>query len=445
MVQAQLETSSAGATGGVLWLDRAGDRETVGVYLRRWLAGRRGTIEETSWRNHERHVGLHLEPAIGGPRLSRLTADHLRALHGRLQHPGGHSPKSVREVHGTVRQALQQATDDGLLLRNVALLVKLPKLPQRSRQYVLAPEQLRRFWATAESDRLNALWRLAALVPSRSGSCAGALGGRGRAQPAARHPTHPAELRRRRSGRADQGAQDGRRTRLIDLDDELLDALRRHRDRQEAERRALGPAWVDHGLVFCSRWGTPLLSGNELRRFRQLLGRAGPPTHHRVQDLRHTAVSSLLVAGVPLAEVAQLAGHASPQITSLLYAHAIRRSKRAPATAELARFYREEAGGLPPEGAPAKVERADGTDRANRADAYGWGLWAPCGMTGRRVPPGAARTERNERERRAGPGGVFRGSAPRRVAGGLPGAARRGGALLEEGLPDEDSNLEPTG
>jgi integrase len=76
-----------------------------------------------------------------------------------------------------------------------------------------------------------------------------------------------------------------------------------------------------------------------LRAFRRLLARAGLPTHYRVHDLRHTAVSSLLVAGIPLAEVAQLAGHAGPQITAALYAHAVRRS-RSPATAQLAAFYR---------------------------------------------------------------------------------------------------------
>ena len=81
------------------------------------------------------------------------------APHGRL------SPKSVREVHGTVRQALQQAMADGLLARNVALPIKLPKLAERSRQYALSPEEVRRFWAVAADDRLYALWRLATQVP----------------------------------------------------------------------------------------------------------------------------------------------------------------------------------------------------------------------------------------------------------------------------------------
>jgi hypothetical protein len=86
-----------------------------------------------------------------------------------------------------------------------------------------------------------------------------------------------------------------------------------------------------------------------------------------VHDLRHTAVSSLLAAGIPLAEVSQLAGHASPAITSALYAHAVPRTG-APATRQVADFYRQadearaepRAEGPDAPGAPGGPARGDG-------------------------------------------------------------------------------------
>ena len=65
-----------------------------------------------------------------------------------------------------------------------------------------------------------------------------------------------------------------------------------------ARTRSAAPparAWVDHDLIFCTRHGTRCPSGNLLRRFRTPLKPAGLPAHHRLHDLRHTAVQSLLL------------------------------------------------------------------------------------------------------------------------------------------------------
>ena len=218
-------------------------RRRTGDHLRHWLEGRRGTLAERSWANHERYIALHLIPALGSVPLAALAADHLRRLYGQLVRPQGTlSAKSVREVHGTIRQALQQAVDDGLLERNVATLVKLPKSEARTRQYVLPPDQLSRFWRVAQNDRLYALWRLAALVPSRSGEL--------RALAWDDLDERNGLLFIRRSVRC---SGDGGRAletkapktaagaRLIDLDDELLEALRQHRRRQARGAAARRP------------------------------------------------------------------------------------------------------------------------------------------------------------------------------------------------------------
>src|SRR5262249_50629089 len=108
--------------------------------------------------------------ALGRLRVAQLTAEHLRGLYARLQPPEGHlSPKSVREVHLTLRQALRQAVDDGWLARNVALAVRPPKPPRRAAQRVLTAAELERFWRVAREHRLAALWRLIPLVGGRSG------------------------------------------------------------------------------------------------------------------------------------------------------------------------------------------------------------------------------------------------------------------------------------
>jgi integrase len=337
------------------------------AHLRRWLEGQRPRLEAHSWRCHGIYIDLHVVPAIGAVPLAKLTAADLRSLYANLVRPRGRlSPKTVREIHSTIRQALQQAVDDGILPRNVAFDARPPRVPARGGYEVLTPEQMSRIWELASADRLHALWRLATQVPTRSGELRG-LRWEDLDERRGRLVIRRNLLRSEDAGRLIhvKGPKTAAGVRVIELDGELLTLLRQHRTRQAEERLAAGPAWVDHGLIFCSRLGTPLLSGNLLRQFRRLLRLAGVPGHFRVHDLRHTAVSSLLAAGIPLAEVSQLAGHASPAITSALYTHAVPRT-RAPATRQVADFYREggerplvdpEGAGAPPD---APIERQQG-------------------------------------------------------------------------------------
>src|SRR5205085_12230061 len=65
--------------------------------------------------------------------------------------------------------------------------------------------------------------------------------------------------------------------RVITLEPALLDALREHRARQNERRLALGDVWRDHGLVFASEVGTPIMARNLYRQFGGLVTRAGVP------------------------------------------------------------------------------------------------------------------------------------------------------------------------
>jgi hypothetical protein len=56
-----------------------------------------------------------------------LTPAHLRGLY-REKTETGLSPRTVGYIHTTIRNALEQAVKDGLVPRNVAHIVKAPRL-----------------------------------------------------------------------------------------------------------------------------------------------------------------------------------------------------------------------------------------------------------------------------------------------------------------------------
>jgi integrase len=85
--------------------------------------------------------------------------------------------------------------------------------------------------------------------------------------------------------------------RQIRLTQRATVALKEDRKRQLEERMERGALWQDHGLVFPSGVGKPLLGGNLNRAFKALLQHAGLP-EIRFHDLQHTCATLLLRQGV---------------------------------------------------------------------------------------------------------------------------------------------------
>lgn len=110
----------------------------------------------------------------------------------------------------------------------------------------------------------------------------------------------------------------GRRT--VALDGDTLRLLRSHRAAQNAEKLALGAGYEDDGLVFAHEDGSPLRPEWVSKRFGTLATAASLPRIH-LHDLRHSAASVALSAGVPMKVVSERLGHSTIGITADIYSH----------------------------------------------------------------------------------------------------------------------------
>jgi integrase len=91
-------------------------------------------------------------------------------------------------------------------------------------------------------------------------------------------------------------------------------------------RAAAGIKWIDLGLVFTTRWGTPLDSADVRRDFRAAIRRT-PGLDADVwtpRELRHSFISLLSDSGVPIEEISRLVGHKSTLVTEVVYRKQLR-------------------------------------------------------------------------------------------------------------------------
>ena len=113
--------------------------------------------------------------------------------------------------------------------------------------------------------------------------------------------------------------------RTLELPRRCVETLCLHRDHQNQARRLAGTKWQDNDLVFASGVGTELDAANVRRSFRKVIAAAGlNPGEWTPRELRHSFVSLLSDAGVPVEKIARLVGHGGTATTELVYRKQIR-------------------------------------------------------------------------------------------------------------------------
>jgi site-specific recombinase XerD len=126
--------------------------------------------------------------------------------------------------------------------------------------------------------------------------------------------------------------------------------------------------WPDNDLVFTTQLGTPLDAANVRRAFRHVAERAGLQAEEWTpRELRHSFVSLLSSAGLPIEEIAHLVGHANTRTTEKVYRKELRPVLRRGAKAMEDIFKAHQAATEPPILPPASAENT--TERRNSPDA----------------------------------------------------------------------------
>ena len=302
-------------------------RQTLGEFLERWLEDTvRPAAARNTYDNYKVIVHKHLLPVLGALPLAKLAPQHLQRLYREKQDSG--LTRTVRLIHAVLHRALGQAVRWGLVQRNVADMVDVPRVARRE-QRALDQAELARFLGAAREDRLYALYLVAVAAGLRMGEVLGLRWDDVDFDRGVLHVRH--NLQWFNDGPQLTELKTAKSRRVLVLPPTVMDALRMHLAAQQKEREAAGAAWREQGFVFSTGIGTPLNpSGVRNRSFRRVLERAELP-RIRFHDLRHTMATQMLHAGENPKVVQEMLGHSTIQMTMNTYAHVISGAQRAAA------------------------------------------------------------------------------------------------------------------
>jgi integrase len=127
-----------------------------------------------------------------------------------------------------------------------------------------------------------------------------------------------------RSVRAHGDTKTNRSRRTLRIPQIAVEALQGQLRRQAEERSRAGELWQEHGLVFTTTVGSPYESHNLRRDFHKGTAAAGLGARWVPKELRTSFVSMMSYQGVPVEEIARLAGHASSRTTEVVYRRELR-------------------------------------------------------------------------------------------------------------------------
>src|SRR5918995_6486319 len=128
---------------------------TVGDYLDRWLADVRDTVRKSTHEGYEHAIGPHIKPALGRIKLKDLNPAQIRWFY-RDRLDSGLAPATVHKQHVVLHKALKAAVADGLIPRNAAAGLKLPRII-REEIDPLNQEEARRLLEAARGDKAYVL------------------------------------------------------------------------------------------------------------------------------------------------------------------------------------------------------------------------------------------------------------------------------------------------
>jgi len=295
-------------------------KETVEGFLDRWLESYAAIhTEPSTLQGYRAHTRLYVNPHLGTVQLQALRPAHIHSLHAHLL-DRGLSPKTIRLTHAMFREALKHAVEWGELMNNPAVAAKPPPLERREVK-AWDTATFNTFLIAADQSPFRDAYHLIILTGLRRSELCGLMWNEVDLD-AGELAVRRKLLRVTGRGLVEGKPKTQRGRRKIALGDEATTVLRRVRGQQAERRLQTGSAWQGRGHVFTDEMGNPIDPERITRSFRRLVQEHDLP-HLTPHGLRHTWVSILSAAGVPIDVISKQAGHASVAFTLDIYSHMI--------------------------------------------------------------------------------------------------------------------------
>lgn len=310
------------------------NRMTVAEWLDIWSEQYLGSVKSSTVAAYKATIRTHLKPGLGAIRLDALDTHLVQSFYNSLGEPTNSrdavSPKTVKNVHGVLHKALQQAVANGYIRFNATESCILPRIEKKELK-PLDEAETKLFLAAVKGHPFELLYTVTLFTGMREGEALGLTWDCVDFVRGSILINKQLQKEKKAGGAFLLVSLKNDTPRRITPAPWVMQLLRDRKLQQYEAKEKAGAAWSNPlNLVFTNELGGHLIPQTVVRHFKDIVTSIGRPDA-RFHDLRHSYAVASLRSGDDIKTVQGNLGHATASFTLDVYGHVTDQMKQASA------------------------------------------------------------------------------------------------------------------
>ena len=295
------------------------NRMSVGEWLDMWASSYLVDIKDTTKKKYETDIRVHLIPALGKIKLQELKAIDVQSFYNQLLRKGK-AAKSIKNIHGVLHRALEDAVRFELCKKNVANSCKPPSVKKKE-MCAIKDEDIKRFENAIAGHPYGSFYYIAMYTGLRESEIIGLTWDCIDFENNTIHVYRQLQRGTRKGEEYSFKPLKNNKSRTFTVITQVMDEFRLVRQRQLIYKMKSRQSWSNpNNLVFTNEVGKHYCAPTVYSNFKKIVTNLGLP-ETRVHDLRHTYATISIECDCDIKTVSAALGHATTTFTMDVYGH----------------------------------------------------------------------------------------------------------------------------
>ncbi|MDR2729135.1 MAG: site-specific integrase [Chitinispirillales bacterium] len=307
---------------------------TIAQWLDLWIETYLGNVKPLTVTSYTSQININIKPNIGAIKLTALTAPDVQAFYNKLESGTDEkkplSPKTIKNIHGVLHKALNQAVKLGYIKANPTAACVLPRWIRKEIQ-PLEETEISAFLKAVQGHKFESVYMVTLFTGIRQGEVLGI------SWTSVDFERGTIFIHQQLQKQKDKTTGKwiyhlvplkNDKTRTITPAPYIMGILKSHKAKQAETQSLAGEAWNNtDNLVFTDEIGGHLKHVTVYKNYKKIVADLGLE-EARFHDLRHSYAVAALQAGDDIKTVQENLGHHTAAFTLDVYGHVSERMKQ---------------------------------------------------------------------------------------------------------------------